>query len=600
VLAALRVARAGYPDRKPLRAFVERFAVCLPGDGRSSTLARCRAAANAAGLGDFDASLDGLAVTDDVDAPTAQDLREGEDEDLVLDRAVVAAALPWRKACEDILRCLERGGRKGALAKHPALKPGRVFVGKTKVFLRDGALDDIERVRAVVCFDLAARLQAHGRGYLGKKYYRKVLRALLIVACALRVKLARRRAAKRRRLVKAISCFQARWRGIDIRMVGYLQLAKAAALTIQTKIARPEVARRRCILVRDLRARGENLDSITKRLNRIAMEKAGSIPKPSSQRGSAVARAASMGRHSGSGGSISGAEKAELEGEANAMRELAGEASKALEEIRAENAELREKARLLALDVEAEKEKGRRWQQREQVLAAVVDEARREATKATAAMHRHMADSAALAGASEANDAYARFRRKLLRHSDSMTPAMRSKLLEQKRPTQKVTITRADLARFVSDCQTLGLEVVKHNRKGKADRRLLKLTSDAAALYWTMPNGKAATGKERFYLHKCLELRAGHDVDPDARNKLICGTETLRKSLQAKHCKLAFSFIFADRTVDVSFATVEDCKRSMRYFKAHVQDLKNKADHAVMLKDEQHIASTPVGKNGAF
>ena len=52
--------------------------------------------------------------------------------------------------------------------------------------------------------------------------------------------------------------------------------------------------------------------------------------------------------------------------------------------------------------------------------------------------------------------------------------------------------------------------------------------------------------------------------------------------------------------MDISFATVDDCKRSMRYFKAHVQDLKNKADHAVMLKDEQHIASTPVGKNGAF
>ena len=94
------------------------------------------------------------------------------------------------------------------MAKHPALKPGRVFVGKTKVFLRDGALDDIERVRAVVCFDLAARLQAHGRGYLGKKYYRKVLRALLIVACALRVKLARRRAAKRRRLVKLFPAFK--------------------------------------------------------------------------------------------------------------------------------------------------------------------------------------------------------------------------------------------------------------------------------------------------------------------------------------------------------------------------------------------------------
>ena len=58
----------------------------------------------------------------------------------------------------------------------------------------------------------------------------------------------------------------------------------------------------------------------------------------------------------------------------------------------------------------------------------------------------------------------------------------------------------ADLARFVNDCQTVGLGVVKHNRKGKADRRLLKLTSDAAALYWTMPNGKAASSKERFYL----------------------------------------------------------------------------------------------------
>ena len=71
------------------------------------------------------------------------------------------------------------------------------------------------------------------------------------------------------------------------------------------------------------------------------------------------------------------------------------------------------------------------------MLAAVVDEARREATKATAAMHRHMADSAALAGASEANDAYAGEEEKLLRHSDSMTPAMRSKLLEQKDQPKK-------------------------------------------------------------------------------------------------------------------------------------------------------------------
>lgn len=597
VLSALRVARAGYPDRNPLRAFVERFAVCLPGDGRSKTLSTCRAAADAAGMGDFDASLDGLAVTDDVDAPTAQDL-EQNDEDLVLDRAVVAAALPWRSACEHILRCLEKGARKGALAKHPPLKPGRVFVGKTKVFLRDGALDDIERVRALVCFDLAARLQAHGRGYLGKKSYRKVLRGILIVACALRVKLARRRAAKRRRLVTALSCFQARWRGVDVRLVGCLPEARKAALAIQTKIGRPEVARRRCILVRDLRARGENLDSITQRLNRIALEKAGGNSPPR-QQGSSVARAASMGvPRNSSGGSISGAEAEQVRSEANAMRELAGEASSALEEIRAENAELREKARLLALDVEIARQEAQHARQREQVLAKVVEDARREATRAQDAMGRHMSDAAALAGAGEANEAYARFRRKLLRHSDSMTPAMRSKLLEQKRPTAKVTITRAELARFVSDCQGRGLEVVKHNRKGKAQERRLKLTPDSTALYWQMRSGKPASTRERFYLEKCLELRAGHDVDPEARDRLVCGTDTLRKSLAARHCKLAFSFIFADRTVDVSFATVEDCKKSLRFFKAHVQDLKNKADTKVLLKDEAHIAATPAKAGG--
>jgi hypothetical protein len=48
----------------------------------------------------------------------------------------------------------------------------------------------------------------------------------------------------------------------------------------------------------------------------------------------------------------------------------------------------------------------------------------------------------------------------------------------------------------------------------------------------------------------------------------------------------------------VSFATVEDCKRGLRFFKAHVQDLKNKADTKVLLKDEAHIAATPAKAGG--
>lgn len=598
VLAALRVARAGYPDRKPLRAFVERFAVVLPGDGRSKTLAKCRAAADAAGLGDFDASYDALAVVDDVDAPTAEDLRHGEDEDcLILDRAVVAAAAPWKAACEKICAYLARPASSNSKAadrlkrrKHLA---GRVFVGRTKVFLRDGALDDVEAVRAAVCFDRAAAIQASGRGKLARRWYNAARGAILTLSCALRVFVAARRAARRRRVLAAISTLQGRWRGIDVRLVAYLAAAKAAALVIQTKVGRPIVAANRCALVKDLKARGETLDSITSRLNRLAgtAGKGGLSSDKRRPRGSAVARAATPGgargaKHSSSKDSLVSASESEAaKGEAAAMREIAAEASKALEDLRRENSSLRESLGKAERDGRAWKEKEAATRQREAVLLAVVDEAKRDASNARLATARHMADASALSGQGEANVAhappsleksslvlrnidvaaappppeasaekdlrgssrprrYARFRSKLLQHTKHLTPAMRQKLLAQKRPRQKVTVTRAELDAFVASAAGSGLDVLKHNRKGHAERRRLHVSQNGESLFWKTAGGKASRSRDAFPLEDCVEVRAAHDVDPDAKGKLVCGTATLRRSLSAKHWQLAFSFVF--------------------------------------------------------
>ena len=72
-----------------------------------------------------------------------------------------------------------------------------------------------------------------------------------------------------------------------------------------------------------------------------------------------------------------------------------------------------------------------------------------------------------------------------------------------------------------------------------------------------------------------MEVRAAHDVDPDAKGKLVCGTETLRRSLSAKHWQLAFSFVFPTRSVDVSFASAETAKTNLRLFKACNQNPRN-------------------------
>ena len=74
--------------------------------------------------------------------------------------------------------------------------------------------------------------------------------------------------------------------------------------------------------------------------------------------------------------------------------------------------------------------------------------------------------------------------------------------------------------------------------------------------------------------------------------------------MSAKNWPLAFSFVFPSRTVDIEFASgptaPADTKLKLRYFKAIVQDAKEKSMRALLEADEEVLlspAATP-SKNG--
>jgi len=180
----------------------------------------------------------------------------------------------------------------------------------------------------------------------------------------------------------------------------------------------------------------------------------------------------------------------------------------------------------------------------------------------------------------------------------NVAPELRKKILATRRPNRSVTVTQNELKAFKDKLVQQGVDILKHSTNGKATKRRLRLTDSGDALFWEKttdpvrvvktpppPSGrkkKAASspvsGREIFPLAQCQEVRPATDVDPDSsRNKLQCGTKTLRKSMAAQHAPLAFSFIYPSRTIDVELYTLEDAKVTLRYFKALVQSARAKA-----------------------
>ena len=413
----------------------------------------------------------------------------------------------------------------------------------------------------------------------------------------------------------------ARAPGLPVRLVGYLAAAKAASLKIQTALLRPKLAKYRRAIVAELKSKGQRLDSIQEKLMKIGSpsqeaKKEPALPPPPAStkpRGSSVARG--IFGSSGSAANKKADEAAALDREKQreileqaraeaaatvaAAREVATEASRALEELRTENGDLRERCAGAEARAESWRAQATRAKQREAQLLAIVDETRRELATARDSAAKSVREAATLNQTGDAHHSYTRLRQKLLQHTSAMTPAMRKRLLEKRRPQQKVTVTQVELKEFRNELVVRGIDVLKHSTNGKAQKRKLRLTSSGGALYWEKVGGGAARSKgESYALSECIEVRGAHDLDPEAKGKLVCGTKTLRKSMSAKNWPLAFSFIYSHRTIDVELTDPEDTKIKLRYFKALVQDAKAKAMKALLQSDEEAIqANTP--KNGA-
>ena len=370
---------------------------------------------------------------------------------------------------------------------------------------------------------------------------------LLVAQTHGRCYLARRAASRKRRVLRATVRFQAVWRGIDVRLVGYLASAKTASLALQTKLLRPKLARNRVAFVLEMKSKGERLDSLQSKLKNLGSpsqeEKKAPLPPPPRPKGSAVARgifssnkqkdaAADLDREKQK--EILEKARAEAAATVAAAREVATEASRALEELRSENAALRERCAGAEARAESWRAQATKAKQREAQLLAIVDEAKRECVLAREQTSRHLDESSALHG-TDAHQSYGRLRQKLLQHSAHMAPALRKKLLEKRKPQQKVTVTQAELRGFVEALVAEGVHVLKHSTNGKAQKRKLKLTDGGAALYWEKPGGGGARSKgESYPLSECVEVRGAHDLDPAAQGKLLCGTKTLRKSRSPK------------------------------------------------------------------
>lgn len=158
-----------------------------------------------------------------------------------------------------------QGAAKALLADFTFLQPGTVQIGKTKVFFRRGAFDELEKRRQKSLYRAAVRIQAVVRGFVAVRRYKRVRRLIVRaqaysraylakqVAKAIRrnnaaIKLqafARRSIAFKRynRYRHAILRMQCYKRGADARRV-VLQLRRVLAATVWQASWKMHIVRR--------------------------------------------------------------------------------------------------------------------------------------------------------------------------------------------------------------------------------------------------------------------------------------------------------------------------------------------------------------------
>lgn len=138
----------------------------------------------------------------------------------------------------------------------------------------------------------------------------------------------------------------------------------------------------------------------------------------------------------------------------------------------------------------------------------------------------------------------------ILQETPAKVRAERHRVESEKRIAQEAK----DVKQFL-DMLDNGIQVKKHDRTGKAKRRVLYSIDRGSTLQWHDVNvARNPAENKTVVLTEAKELRRGSNIDPDSRGER--GTKTLRRSMsitsKAEQGARSLSLIFKDRTLDIT------------------------------------------------
>lgn len=132
--------------------------------------------------------------------------------------------------------------------------------------------------------------------------------------------------------------------------------------------------------------------------------------------------------------------------------------------------------------------------------------------------------------------------------------------------------------RKIRDLLISGIPFLKHNRKGKVVKRILRSVDvEATSIRWDPEDGApersvfASSDRPRRVRDIVLIQRAS---EPDPNKPEFGGTQTLRKSAGKKAIFKSCSLHFLDRTLDMEFATVAEFKEIYEGLKLLIKHVK--------------------------
>lgn len=167
VLETVRIRGAGFPNRRSLPAFLERYRLLAPFKLR----ARIQAALAAVPLALRDPDAEALAQAPSVLSPSASAAGDALDAVDAVSAAMAAEAAAVEAQVDDSTRA-DLSTLASELLEHGLNVPAHHYrVGRTKVFVRDAAFHALEGCRNRFFHSQAAIIQARYRGFRLRRWY---------------------------------------------------------------------------------------------------------------------------------------------------------------------------------------------------------------------------------------------------------------------------------------------------------------------------------------------------------------------------------------------------------------------------------------------